>query len=95
MLLACPRGASVLERPDVPLHNNLSEGDVREYVTRRKISGATRSDYGRRARDTFASLKKTCCKLGISFWKYLMDCVRGDQSIEPLPALIEARSQSS
>lgn len=85
----------VLERPDVPLHNNLSEGDVREYVKRRKISGATRSDDGRRARDTFASLKKTCRKLGISFWKYLMDRVRGDHAIEPLPALIEARAQSS
>ena len=26
----------VLERPDIPLHNNLSEIDVREYVKRRK-----------------------------------------------------------
>jgi hypothetical protein len=48
-----------LERPDLPLHNNLSEGDIREYVKRRKISGGTRSENGRRGRDTFASLKKT------------------------------------
>ena len=61
----------VLERPDIPLHNNLSEGDVREYVKRRKISGGTRSEKGRLGRDTFASLKKTCRKLGVSFWKYL------------------------
>ena len=31
----------VLDRPDVPLHNNLSEGDIREYVKKRKISGGT------------------------------------------------------
>ena len=29
----------VLERPEVPLHNNLSEGHMRDYVKKRKISG--------------------------------------------------------
>jgi hypothetical protein len=81
----------VLERPDIPLHNNLSEGDVREWVKRRKISGGTRSDDGRRGRDTFASLKKTCRKLGISFWNYLNDRVHGQARIQPLSQLIEAR----
>lgn len=83
----------VLERPDLPLHNNLSEGDIREYVKRRKISGGTRSEAGRRARDTFASLKKTCRKLGVSFWAFLNDRVRGAQQIPSLPTLIEARAQ--
>ncbi len=54
----------VLERPDIPLHNNLSESDIREYVIKRKISGSTRSENGRRCRDTFVSLKKTCKKTG-------------------------------
>jgi hypothetical protein len=54
----------VLEHPKLPLHNNLSESDIREYVTRRKISGGTRSALGKRCRDTFTSLKKTCRKLG-------------------------------
>ncbi len=35
---------------------------------RRKEEG-TRSDDGRRCRDTFASLKKTCRKQGVSFWE--------------------------
>jgi hypothetical protein len=56
----------VLERPDIPLDNNGAERDIREYVKKRKISGSTRSDDGRRCRDTFTSLKKTCRKLGIS-----------------------------
>jgi len=63
----------VLTHPYLPLHNNLSEGDIREYVKKRKISGSTRSDNGRRCRDTFASLKKTCRKLKINFWDYLLD----------------------
>jgi hypothetical protein len=84
----------VLERPDLPLHNNLSEGDIREYVKRRKISGGTRSDEGRRGRDTFASLKKTCRKLGISFWSYLNDRLRGQKLIPALPMLIEARARA-
>src|SRR5258706_9307977 len=67
----------VLERPEVPLHNNLSEGHIRDYVKKRKISGSTRSELGRRARDSFASLKKTCGRLGVNFWEYLQDRVRG------------------
>ena len=55
----------VLEYPWLPLHNNLSERQIREYVKRRKISGGTRSELGRKCRDTFASLKKTCKQHGI------------------------------
>ena len=85
----------VLERPDIPLHNNLSEGDIREQVKRRKISGGTRSEDGRRGRDTFASLKKTCRKLGVSFWSYLGNRLCAQGRIPTLASLIEARAQSS
>ena len=78
----------VLERPDIPLHNNLSEQDIREYVTRRKISGSTRSDEERRCRDTFASLKKTALKMGISFWDYLIDRTFKKNSTPQLDQLI-------
>jgi hypothetical protein len=78
----------VLERPDIPLHNNPSENDIRGYVKKRKISGSTRSDEGRRCRDTFASLKKTCRKNGISFWAYLEDRIRGSGRIPPLATWI-------
>jgi hypothetical protein len=71
----------VLDKPYLPLHNNLSERDIRDYVKKRKISGSTRSDEGRRARDTFASLKKTCRKLGISFLDYLKDRLVGSGDI--------------
>jgi hypothetical protein len=78
----------VLDRPEIPLHNNLSENDIREYVKRRKISGSTRSELGRRCRDTFTSLKKTCRKLSISFWDYLMDRLSKTNAIPPLHEVI-------
>jgi hypothetical protein len=78
----------VLERPEIPLHNNLSENDIREYVKRRKVSGSTRSELGRRCRDTFTSLKKTCRKLGVSFWEFLLDRCSKTHNIPPLQELI-------
>lgn len=85
----------VLERPEVPLHNNGTESIIRGYVKIRKISGGTRSDAGRRCRDTFASLKKTCRKLGVSFWAYLQDRLRGLGTIPRLAALIRQRAQEA
>jgi len=82
----------MLEVPQVPLHNNGAESDIREYVTRRKISGGTRSESGRRARDTLVGLKKTCRKLGISFWQFLISRLRGDGQIPPLPDVIRTLS---
>ena len=79
---------AVLEHPEIPLHNNLSETDIREYARLRKVSGGTRSDLGRRCRDTFLSLKKTCRKLGVSFWQFLNDRLTGAGVIPPLPDLI-------
>lgn len=78
----------VLKHPDLPLHNNLSERDIREYVKKRKISGSTRSEDGRRCRDTFASIKKTCRKLKINFWKYLLDRHHKKFEIPWIPNLI-------
>jgi len=82
----------VLERPEVPLHTNAVESDIREFVKRRKISGGTRNDAGRRCRDTFASLKKTCRKLGVRFWDYLQDRVRGLGNIPRLAELIRQKA---
>jgi hypothetical protein len=83
----------VLDRPEVPLHTNLSEGHLRDYVKKRKISGGTRSELGRQARDTFASLKKTCRELGVNFWAYLQDRVRGVGRIPRLAELIRRKAE--
>ena len=85
----------VWEKPWLPLHNNLSECDIREYVKKRKISGSTRSEQGRRCRDTFTSLKKTCRKHGIAFWGYLIDRISCANTILPLPDIIRQAAQAA
>jgi Transposase IS66 family len=81
------------ERPEVPLHNHAEESDIREYVKKGKISGGTRSEQGRRCRDTFTSLKKTCRKLGVRCWDSVQDRVRGLGKIPRLADWIRARAQ--
>jgi hypothetical protein len=61
----------VLDRPDIPLHTNSAERDLRAYVTRRKVSAGTRSDQGRDARDALLSLLHTATRHHLAFWDYL------------------------
>ncbi len=86
-----------LDRPDIPLHTNGSENDIRCQVTKRKVSGGTRSDAGRDARDAFLGLMKTCDKLGVSFWDYLGDRLRlpGAPAVPLLPDLIRQNAAST
>ena len=85
----------VLKRPEIPIHTNDSENDIREQVKRRKVSGGTRSDTGRKCRDTFSSLKKTCRKLNVSFWDFLMDRITQDKTIPELGDLVLQRAQAA
>ncbi len=80
----------VLQRPEIPLHTNGSENDIRACVTKRKISGGTMSTAGRTARDVMLGLMKTCSKLGVSFFRYLGDRlhVPGAITIPSLPDLV-------
>jgi len=85
----------VLDRPEIPLHTNGSERDIRCQVIKRKISGGTHSDAGRDCRDAFLSLMHTCAKLGIGFWDYLGDRlgVAGQADVPELAGLIRCRGQ--
>ena len=87
----------VLDRPEIPLHTNGSENDIRCQVTRRKLSGGTRSDTGRDCRDAFLSLAKTCTKLGILFWDYLGDRLDAPayREVPYLPNIVKHRCQSA
>ncbi|MBB3571603.1 hypothetical protein FHX05_005750 [Rhizobium sp. BK491] len=83
----------VLEHPEIPLHTNASENDLRTFVTKRKISGGTMSLDGRIARDVMLGLLKTCQKLGISFYTYLGDrlgLASAGLTIPPLADLVLA-----
>jgi len=80
----------VLQHPEIPLHTNGSENDIRACVTKRKVSGGTMSTAGRTARDVLLGLMKTCSKLKVSFFRYLGDRlhVAGAIIIPPLPDLV-------
>src|SRR3954470_7053529 len=83
----------VLDHPEVPLHTNGSERDLRPQVIKRKISGGTRSDPGRDCRDAFLGLLLTCAKLGVSFWDSLGHRLGAAQADAPyLPDLVRLRS---
>ena len=83
----------VLDRPEVPLHTNQSENDIRCQVTRRKISGGTKSKAGKEAKDAFLGLMKTCHKLNISFWDYLGDRLKVPEAkpIQDLANIVRMR----
>ncbi len=85
----------VLQRPEIPLHTNGSENDIRSHVTRRKISAGTRSNRGRDCRDAFLGLAKTCAKNGVTFWDYLGSrlAVPDQPLIPPLSELVCRRGQ--
>lgn len=78
----------VLKYPQLPIHNNLSENDLRERVIKRKISLQNRSLKGMKAWDLMLSLASTCRKLGLSFWKYLEDRISKREEIHYLGRLI-------
>jgi hypothetical protein len=85
----------VLERPEIPLHTNGSENDIRCQVTRRKVSAGTRSDLGRDCRDAFLGLAKTCARHGVAFWDYLGSRLKvpGHTVVPPLAELVRCRGQ--
>jgi hypothetical protein len=84
---------TVLDYPHIPIHNNHSEEQLRYIVIKRKISSGTRSNKGRKARDSFYSLMLTCKKLNISFFDYLKDRLYKSYSIAPLDEIIVDRSR--
>jgi hypothetical protein len=85
----------VLQRPEIPLHTNGSENDIRCQVTRRKVSAGTRSDAGRDCRDAFLGLAKTWAKHGVAFWACLGSrlSVPRQLVVPPLPDVVRCRGQ--
>lgn len=82
----------VLEHPHVPLHNNATESAIRCYRIKQKISGSTRSESGKQSRDIFASLIKTCRKLGISGWDFFGARLNNSNIVPYLPKLIREKA---
>jgi hypothetical protein len=80
----------VLEYPEIPLHNNLSENGVREIVIKRKISGGVKTNAGIRAWENNMSILATCKKLGVSFYDFMVGVFSNKLSCN-LPLLINQK----
>jgi hypothetical protein len=83
----------VLRHPEIPLHNNPAEIEMRRRVRKRDVSFGPRTDEGKRAWDTFATLLATTEKLGLSFYSYIYDRVTQSNKIPNLADLIMERAQ--
>lgn len=79
-----------LKYPQLPLHNNMAEVDIRERVIKRKISMQNRSLEGMKAWDLMLSLASTCRKIKLSFWAYLEDRISMRESIPYLGKVINS-----
>jgi uncharacterized small protein (DUF1192 family) len=79
-----------LKYPQLPLHNNMAEVDIRERVIKRKISMQNRSLEGMKAWDLMLSLASTCRKIKLSFWNYLEDRISMRESIPYLGKIINS-----
>lgn len=83
----------VLHHPEIPLHNNPAEIEIRRRVRKRDVSFGPRTEDGKRAWDTFATLLATTKKLGVSFYHYVYDRVTESGEIPNLADLIVKRAQ--
>ena len=83
----------VLKHPEIPLHNNPAEIEVRRRARKRDVSFGPRTQDGKHAWDTFMSLAATAKKLGISFYQYVHDRVTRAHRIPSLAELIAQQAE--
>ncbi|MCP4398591.1 MAG: transposase [bacterium] len=82
----------VLDHPEVPLHNNLSENAARVEKRRKDASLQTKTDAGTKAKDTMMSIVETCKKLSISSYKLIHDRVKKIHKFPSLAEMIRAKA---
>ena len=84
----------VLDHPEIPLHNNPAELEVRRRVRKRVVSYGPRSAVGAKAWDTMETLLGTAKKLGVNFFRYIRDRVSGAKTMPALAELIGQRART-
>jgi len=81
----------VLKYPELPLHNNGSELEVRAEKRRQDVSLQTKTEEGTKAKDTFLTITQTAKKLGVSAYEYIYDRISRQFNLPSLAELIEQR----
>ena len=64
---------TVLDHPEIPLHNNASELGARRQVRKRDISLHTMTELGTKLQDAFLSIIHTSSLLGVNAFQYILD----------------------
>jgi len=82
---------TVLEYPELPLHNNAAELGARAQKRRQDVSLHTKTEEGAKARDTFMTIVETAKKLGVSTKEYFEDRIHGKFKIPSLADLISKK----
>jgi regulator of replication initiation timing len=82
---------AVLQRPEIPLHNNLSELGARKKARKRDISYHTMSDTGTLCLDAFMTITQTAIQLNVDVYQYIGQMISGDQNRVTLAELIKLR----
>jgi Transposase IS66 family len=86
---------TVLDIPDMPLHNNAAELAARRVVRKRDISLHTCSDWGAQLRDAFLSVIQTAVKLNVSPYQFLCDRVSRKCQMESLANIITQKNMNA
>lgn len=86
---------TVLDIPDMPLHNNASELAARRVVRKRDISLHAWSDWGTKLRDAFLSVIQTAVKLGVSPYQFICDGVAKTNNMESLASIIVGKNATA
>jgi hypothetical protein len=77
----------VLDHPELPLINKVSERALRHLRVARRIRYGTRNAQGSRAFTALASVIDTCRQRGLSPWEYIAEVLRQRRQGHPAPAL--------
>ena len=79
---------TVLDYPDSPVHNNVSELGARVSARRRDVSLHSTSERGAHSMDVFTTIVQTCKKLSYSAYEYFRQHLRHDPSAPILAKMI-------
>ncbi|MCD6197795.1 MAG: hypothetical protein J7K15_04375 [Deltaproteobacteria bacterium] len=82
----------ILKYPELPLHNNGSELEVRAEKRRQDVSLQTKTEEGTKAKDTFLTITQTAKKLGVSAYEYIYDRISRQFNMPSLAELIKQRT---
>jgi hypothetical protein len=85
---------TVLNHPEIPLHNNRSENGARVQKRREDVSLQTKTKAGTEAKDTMMTIIETAKKHSISSYKYIYDRISKIVKMPSLAKLIRAKSAS-